>query len=88
MPADDPTDDLRFELSSPQAYVFQLCQAQLAGDTDAVEQIFDQIGKADLWPMVALIAVAELTQELRERESRGEDPGAWLAVRIQHGLDP
>ena len=79
-------DDLRFELSSPQAFVFELTRAMLAGDTATIETLCAQITQGERWELVALIAVAELGHELTEH--RGDDADAWLAERLRHGLDP
>ena len=38
------------------------------------------------WQALAVVAVAELAQELAEH--RGDDALAWIADRLAHGLDP
>ena len=79
-------DDLRFELSSPQAFVFSLVRAQLIGDADTVDELFEAIERGQLWETVAVIAVAELFQEVTEH--RGDAAIAWIDERLRTGLDP
>jgi hypothetical protein len=79
-------DDLRFALSSPQAAVFGLVRAKLTGDAAALDELFEIIERGQLWQSVAVIAVAELFQEVAEH--RGELALDWIDARIQHGLDP
>jgi hypothetical protein len=53
------TDDLRFTLTSPQAYVLSAVKAKLTGDQHAMSEIFDLIEQGDTWRLVAVVALAE-----------------------------
>ena len=72
--ATDDQDDARFALSSPQAHVLALAKAQLDNDHDVITEIFELIERGGLWQLVTVIAVAELTEALRELH--GDDAGA------------
>jgi hypothetical protein len=56
----------------------------------AINELFGQIAQApEQWPLVTLIAVAELAESLRDRFDGDTDAAAaWCDRRLQHGLDP
>ena len=87
MSAADAADEWRHVFASPQSYVLALARAQIRGDVAATDELFGQIAQAPgQWPLVCLVAVAELAEALRELH--GDDAAAWLDARLQAGLDP
>lgn len=85
MNPDDAADSWRFTLTSPQAYVFQIARAHIDGDGDTMTELFEMLDRADQWRLVALIAIAEFAEGLKELH--GDAATAWLWTRLQHGLD-
>jgi hypothetical protein len=78
-------DDFRAALVNPQGYVLAGVRAQLDGDTDAIEEIFDLIERG-VWQLVTVVALAELGEALRELH--GDGARDWVTDRLRHGLDP
>jgi hypothetical protein len=88
--ADDDADQWREVLSGPQSYVLALVRAQMRRDMAATDELFGQIAQAPWqWPLVVVVAIAELCESLAERYE-GDTAAAveWLNDRLQHGLDP